>query len=212
MSIASHITLACECAVAEGEMARPREFNEVTALEAAVECFWQHGYKATSVRDLADRMKISAPSLYNAYGDKHALFVQALEHYLDHSARALIKRLENSLPPKQAIRHFIENIIEDSVSDRKRRGCFLINSALEVAPHDEEIGTFVADRFAEIEAFFYRSIKAAQAEGTVPRDRAATDLSRLLLGVLLGIRVLARSKPDRTLLEGVVRPAFALLD
>lgn len=193
-------------------MARPREFNEVTALEAAIECFWQYGYKATSVRDLADRMKISAPSLYNAYGDKHALFVHALEHYLDHSARALIKRLENSLPPKQAIRHFIEEIIEHSVSDRKRRGCFLINSALEVAPHDKELGVFVADRFAEIEAFFYRSIKAAQAEGAVPRDRAAKDLSRLLLGVLLGIRVLARSKPDRTLLEGVARPAFALLD
>jgi TetR/AcrR family transcriptional regulator, transcriptional repressor for nem operon len=198
--------------VAEGEMARPREFNEVTALEAAIECFWQHGYKATSVRDLADRMKISAPSLYNAYGDKHALFVQALEHYLDHSARALIKRLENSQPPKKAIRHFIEEIIEHSVSDRKRRGCFLINSALEVAPHDKELGVFVADRFAEIEAFFYRSIKAAQAEGAVPRDRAAKDLSRLLLGVLLGIRVLARSKPDRALLEGVARPAFALLD
>jgi TetR/AcrR family transcriptional regulator, transcriptional repressor for nem operon len=120
-------------------MARPREFNEVTALEAAIECFWQHGYKATSVHDLADRMKISAPSLYNAYGDKHALFVQALEHYLDHSARALIKRLENSLPPKQAIRHFIEEIIDHSVSDRKRRGYFLINSALEVAPHDKEL-------------------------------------------------------------------------
>jgi TetR/AcrR family transcriptional regulator, transcriptional repressor for nem operon len=102
-------------------MARPREFNEETALEAAIECFWQYGYKATSVRDLADRMKISAPSLYNAYGGKHALFVQALEQYLDHSARALIERLENSLPPKQAIRHFIEEIIEDSVRPQTAR-------------------------------------------------------------------------------------------
>ena len=75
-------------------MARPREFDETTALEAAIECFWQRGYEATSVRDLADKMRISAPSLYNAYGDKHALFVQALEHYLDHSTRARIKRLE----------------------------------------------------------------------------------------------------------------------
>ena len=59
-------------------MARPREFDEVTALEAAIDCFWQRGYEATSVRDLADKMGISAPSLYNAYGDKHALFMQAL--------------------------------------------------------------------------------------------------------------------------------------
>ena len=193
-------------------MARPREFNEVTALEAAIDCFWHRGYEATSVRDLADKMGLSAPSLYNAYGDKHALFVQALEHYLDQSARALIKQLENSLPPKQAVRRFIEEIIEHSVSDQERRGCFLINSALDVAPHDRELGAFVAVRFAEIEAFFYRSIKTAQSEGDVPRDRVAEDLARLLLGALLGIRVLARSKPERALLEGVARPALALLD
>jgi TetR/AcrR family transcriptional repressor of nem operon len=193
-------------------MARPREFDEVTALEAAIECFWDRGYEATSVRDLADKMGISAPSLYNAYGDKHALFAQALERYLDLSARALIKRLEDSLPPKQAVRRFIEEIIKRSVNDRERRGCFLVNSALEVAPHDKELGAFIADRLAEIEAFFYRSIKAAQAEGAVPRYRAAKDLARLLLGVLLGIRVLARSKPERALLEGVARPALALLD
>jgi TetR/AcrR family transcriptional repressor of nem operon len=193
-------------------MARPREFDEVTALEAAIECFWDRGYEATSVRDLAGKMGISGQSLYNAYGDKRALFAQALEHYLDHSARAMIKELESSLPPKQAIRRFVEEIIARSVSDRERRGCFLINSALEVAPHDSELGALIADRLAEIEAFFYRSIKAAQAKGAVPRDRVAKDLARLLLGVLLGIRVLARSKPQRALLEGVARPALALLD
>jgi TetR/AcrR family transcriptional repressor of nem operon len=193
-------------------MARPREFDEVTALEAAIECFWQRGYEATSVRDLAVRMGISAPSLYNVYGNKHDLFVRALERYLDHSTRARITRLEDSLPPKQAIRRFINEIIERSVNDRERRGCFLINSALEVAPHDGELGALIADRLAEIEAFFRRSIKAAQAEGTVPRERNAKDLARLLLGILLGIRVLARSKPEMALLEGVARPALALLD
>jgi TetR/AcrR family transcriptional repressor of nem operon len=193
-------------------MARPREFDEATALEAAIECFWHRGYEATSVRDLAENMGISAPSLYNAYGDKHKLFVQALEHYLDHSTRARIKRLENSLPPKRAVQKFIEEIIERSVNDRERRGCFLINSALEVAPHDKKLGRLIADRLAEIEGFFYRAIKAAQIEGAVPQNRAAKDLARLLLGVLLGIRVLARSKPERALLEGVARPALALLD
>ncbi len=193
-------------------MARPREFDEATALELAIECFWHRGYEATSVRDLAEKMGISAPSLYNAYGDKHALFVQALERYLDQSTRARIKRLEDLLPPKQAIRHFIEEIIERSVNDRERRGCFLINSALEVAAHDKELGALIANRLAEIEAFFYRSIKAAQARGTVPRNRVAKDLARLLLGVLLGIRVLARSRPERALLEGVARPALSLLD
>jgi TetR/AcrR family transcriptional regulator, transcriptional repressor for nem operon len=193
-------------------MARPREFDETAALDAAVACFWQRGYEATSVRDLADKMGISAPSLYNAYGDKHALFVQALERYLDRSMRARIRRLEESLPPKQAVHRFIEEIIAHSLNDQERRGCFLINSALEVAPHDRKLGALIADRLAEIEAFFHRSIKAAQAHGDVPRDRVAKDLARLLLGVVLGIRVLARAKPERALLEGIARPALALLD
>jgi TetR/AcrR family transcriptional repressor of nem operon len=157
-------------------------------------------------------MGISAPSLYNAFGDKRALFVRALDQYLERSTRPRIKRLEDSLPPKQAIRRFIEEIIERSVNDREKRGCFLINSALEVAPHDRELGALIADRLGEIEAFFRRSIEAAQADGAVPRGRVAKDLARLLLGVLLGIRVLARSRPERALLEGVARPAFALLD
>jgi TetR/AcrR family transcriptional repressor of nem operon len=193
-------------------MARPREFDETAALDAAVACFWQRGYEATSVRDLAGKMGISAPSLYNAYGDKHALFVQALERYLDRSMRARIRRLEESLPPKQAVHRFIDEIIAHSLNDKERRGCFLINSALEVAPHNRKLGALIAERLAEIEAFFHRSIKAAQAQGEVPRDRGAKDLARLLLGIVLGIRVLARAKPERVLLEGVARPALALLD
>jgi TetR/AcrR family transcriptional repressor of nem operon len=193
-------------------MARPREFNETAALEAAIACFWNHGYEATSVRDLAENMGLSPPSLYNAYGDKHALFVQALEHYLNRSMRERIERLENTLPPKAAICEFIGEIIDHSATDRERRGCFLVNSALEVAPHDKKLGGLIADRIAELEAFFTRSIRKAQAEKTVSRKRAAKDLARLLLGVVLGIRVLARVRPDRAFLESLARPALALLD
>jgi hypothetical protein len=71
---------------------------------------------------------------------------------------------------------------------------------------------FVADRFADIESFFRRSIKAMQAQSTAPRDHAAKELARLLLEVVLGIRVLARSNPEQALLKGVARPALALLD
>jgi len=192
-------------------MPRPREFDETVALEAAIDCFWRRGYQATSVRDLATSMGISGPSLYNAFGDKHDLFARALEHYLDSSTRARIERFEETLPPKRAIRSFFEDIVARSVGDRERRGCFLINSALEVAPHDAKLGAIIAERLGEIEAFFHRSIRAAQRDGTVPRDVRAKDVARLLLSVLLGIRVLARAKPDKALLEGVARSALAAL-
>jgi TetR/AcrR family transcriptional regulator, transcriptional repressor for nem operon len=155
---------------------------------------------------------MSAPSLYNAFGDKQRLFARALELYLDCNARDWMRRLESSRPAKDAIRRFFAEVVDHSISDRERKGCFLVNSALEVAPHQRELGAMIAKQFGEIEAFFKRCILAAQADGTAPRGLDASDTARLLLGVLLGVRVLARSVPNRSLLEGAVRPALALLD
>jgi TetR/AcrR family transcriptional regulator, transcriptional repressor for nem operon len=193
-------------------MARPREFDEAAALDAAVDCFWHEGYEATSVRDLAARMGITGASLYNAFGDKRSLFRRALQRYAERSTCERIARLESTLPPKEAVRAFLREIIERSLDDGDRRGCLLVNSALEIAPHDPELGAEVAARLAEIEAFFSRALTAAQADGSVPPGREPVDLARLLLGITLGLRVLARSNPNRELLEGVARPALALLD
>jgi len=193
-------------------MARPREFDDGAALDAAMDCFWRDGYEATSVRDLASRMGITGTSLYNAFGDKRSLFRQALQRYAERSTRERIARLESALPPKEAVRAFVEEIVERSLDDRDRRGCLLVNSALEIAPHDPELGAEIATRLGEIEGFLHRALIAAQADGSVPPDRDPADLARLLLGVILGVRVLARSKPQRELLEGTVRPALALLD
>jgi TetR/AcrR family transcriptional repressor of nem operon len=193
-------------------MARPREFDEQAVLNAAMNLFWELGYQVTSMRDLAVETGLTSPSLYNAFGDKRALFRQVLERYVQHSSRARIARLESSLLPKDAIKAFFAEIVEHSLSDKDRRGCLLVNSALEIAPHDPEIGAEVAKRLGEVEAFFQRSVVAAQKAGSIPSDRDARDLARVLLAVLLGIRVVARATPERKLLEGMARPVLAMLD
>lgn len=193
-------------------MPRPREFDETAALDAAVECFWHRGYEATSLRDLTAAMGLTAPSLYNAFGDKEELFVLALQRYLDHNTRGRLNRLEETLAPKEAIARFFTEIIEHSISDRQRKGCFLVNSALEIAPHHAKCRALIAKQFEGIEAFFAGRILAAQAEGTVPLHLDAGDTAKLLLSALLGVRVLARANPNRSVLEGLVRPALALLD
>ena len=192
-------------------MPRPREFDESAALEAAMECFWRRGYEATSLRDLTTSMGLTAPSLYNAFGGKQELFSRALERYLDRTTRDRLRRLEQSLTPKAALHRFFAEIIEHSISDRQRKGCFLINSALEIAPHDAACRAVITEQFNDIEAFFRRCVLKAQADETVSSDVDAGDMARLLLGVLLGVRVLARTKPERAMMEGVVRPALALL-
>jgi len=193
-------------------MARLKDFDEERVLDRAVDCFWKHGYGATTVRDLADAMQIGGASLYNAYGDKRALFGRSLERYANRSMRDRITRMEAEHRPKEAIRAFIAEIVDRSLKDPDRKGCLLINSALDVAPHDTEIGKVVAGYLDELRAFFRRNIEAAQRVGQVPRSVDAEEVSGHLLGVLAGVRVLARTGARRKVLESVVRPALALLE
>jgi TetR/AcrR family transcriptional repressor of nem operon len=187
-------------------MARLKDFDEQRALDSAVDCFWHRGYEATTVRDLAEAMRIGGASLYNAYGDKRALFAQALERYANRSMRERIARIEAAHWPKEAIAAFIAEIIDRSLKDPDRKGCLLVNSALDVAPHDATLGKVVAGYLDELRAFFRRNVEAARP------DLDAEAVADHLLGVLLGIRVLARTRARRKALEAVARPALALLD
>jgi TetR/AcrR family transcriptional repressor of nem operon len=192
-------------------MGRPREFDEGAALSIAVEHFWQYGYEATSIRDLAEAMGLTSASIYNAFGDKRALYGKALDFYVAQSFGDRVGRFENTLPPQEAIEAFFAEIIDRSLADSKRKGCMLVNSALEVAPHDPEFQRVIANVLNQVEAFFRRCVLAGQGEGLISRDQPAEDMARLFLGLLLGIRVLARARPERELLEGLVRPALGLL-
>jgi TetR/AcrR family transcriptional repressor of nem operon len=191
-------------------VARPREFDEATALDAAMQCFWDQGYEATSMRDLADQIGITGTSLYNAFGDKRSLYRRSLEHYLEQSIRDRIKRLDG-MPPREMIEAFFIEIVERSISDKARRGCMLVNTGLEIAPHDPDFRQMVAEEFSFIEGFFRRCVKAGQEAGTVRSDVPAGELAKMLLSLLLGLRVLARSRPQRALLEGAARAALAVL-
>lgn len=193
-------------------MARPKAFDEAAALDAAIQCFWSRGYEATSVRDLADAMGIAGPSLYNTFGDKRTLYRRALDHYVQRGFCDRVRRFETQLAPRAAIGAFFDEIIELSLADDQRRGCMIVNSALELAPHDAEFQAALAHVLRDMEAFFLRCVKAGQAAGVVNAALPDDDLARMLLGLLMGLRVLARSRPEPELLRGLVRPALALLD
>jgi TetR/AcrR family transcriptional repressor of nem operon len=195
----------------DDRMARPREFDEGAVLDAAVQCFWARGYESTSVKDLMERTGLTAASLYNAYGDKRAMFRIALDHYIESSIGVRIRRCE-ALPPRGAIRSFFDDILRRSISDRERKGCMVVNSALELAPHDPEFREVIASALKRIESFFLACVEKGQADGTIASSRPAAGLAKHLLGVLMGVRVLARARPERSLLEGAISTALASLD
>lgn len=192
-------------------MGRPREFDEEAVLDAVVQRFWKHGYEATSIRDLIVSTGLTGASLYNAFGDKHSIYRRALDHYVEGSIGDRIRRCE-AMEPRAAIEAFFREILVRSLKDEECKGCMLVNAALDVAPEDPGFRSAVADVLRRLEDFFLSCIAKGQAGGSITSSCSAEDLARHLLGVLMGVRVLARVRPDKALLEGVVNAAFALLD
>jgi TetR/AcrR family transcriptional regulator, transcriptional repressor for nem operon len=192
-------------------MARPREFDEDVVLDMAMQCFWAKGYEATSIRDLVERTGITGASLYNAFGDKRSLYQKALDQYVEGGIADRISRC-GKLAPRAAIEAFFSEILKRSLTDREHKGCMLVNAALEVAPHDPEFQEVVAGVLVRIEMFFHDCVLAGQAEGTVTRSISAKNIASHLLALLMGVRVLARARPERAVLEGAVSTALKLLD
>jgi TetR/AcrR family transcriptional regulator, transcriptional repressor for nem operon len=192
-------------------MPRPREFDEEAALDAATAHFWSRGYEATSVRDLAVSMGLTSASLYNAFGDKRALYERALDRYVERGFRDRVRRFEHRLPPREVIAAFFAEIVELSVNDPHRKGCLIVNSAMELAPHDRQFHRRLSGVLKEMEGFFLRCVSAGQEDGSILTQTPAEEIAKTLLASLMGLRVLARVNPQRALLEGAVRPVLAMI-
>lgn len=192
-------------------MARPRQFDADAALSAAQSTFWAKGYHATSTRELTQAMGLTQPSLYNAFGDKRQLFLQALDDYLNRTLRERIARIEASYTPAQAIVRFFAESVERGATELPNRGCMLINTALEASNEDPELQAAVAMELSLLRDFFERAIRAAQADGSIDARHDPVDAAAMLLSLQVGMRVLSRVMPDRALLEASVRPALASL-
>ncbi|TCR89793.1 TetR/AcrR family transcriptional regulator [Rhizobium sp. BK376] len=192
-------------------MARPRQFDETQVLEAAGNIFWLKGFEATSTRDLAESMGLTQASLYNAFGDKRGLYMKALRQYVDSRLYGRFARSTGAPTPGLAIVSYFSSIIRDSLADPDHRGCLLVNGAFEAQPDDAELQRVIAAETTEIEAFFRHHLALAQESGEIPNSEPPEDLAKMLLAVQFGLRTLVRVRPERELLDGMVRPVMSML-
>lgn len=191
-------------------MARTRAFDIERCLERATDLFWNRGYTGTSIQDLVAETGVERGSLYAAFGGKRGLFLAALEAYDRDVRRRRLAEAERTTSALGCIERVFRNWVPELI-DGERRGCFLTNTAIELAPHDSEVAEIVDKKQAEIEAFFVRKIREAQAAGEVRPELDAASAGAGLLASLLGMLVLARSRPDRRLLETVAEDALVRL-
>ncbi len=119
---------------------RPREFDEEQVLDAAMKAFWANGYESTSLADLVSVTGLHKGSLYQAFGDKHSLFIQTLNRYL-HNVRACKNQiLKNADSQLGGIRDILHGLIDMSEIDSDcPQGCMAVKTLIEMAPHDLEV-------------------------------------------------------------------------
>lgn len=188
-----------------------KQFDRNEILDRVMQAFWERGYEATSMQDLVDCTGVNRGSLYATYGDKRALFLAALHMYGENRTR-LLAELESRYSPREAIRQIFLAFISQASEKGGNRGCFLTNTALELAAHDPEVGEIVTRSQQQVEAFLARMIKLAQAAGEVSQRVKPAEAARGLLASLIGLVVLTRSRPERTLLQSIANDAVARLD
>jgi len=177
-------------------------------LKKAMDVFWQQGYEATSTDDLIRAIGIGRQSMYDTFGDKHRLYLEALRLYEANSGAAFFKRIYESPSPFVAICDYILCIADGTSADRAR-GCFIVNATNELAPSDPDVAAAIRANSARCEAAFERILREAKQCGEVDRSVDERVAARFLLSTIRGLRVSAKANVEPEDLRAIASLALS---
>lgn len=192
-------------------MGRPYEFDREETLSKAMDVFWEKGYKATSIEDLVNRMGIKRGSMYNTFGDKHSLFIAAVEYYGESVTSETIRVLSSPGSPLGNIKRFFDKLVK-TPSERKTRGCLISNTVVELAPHDEKVAEVVKGILKKIQSAFLDCLNRAVEEGELPASTDTIVLSHFLATSTHGLIVTGKSSAGSDESKNVVKVILSALE
>jgi TetR/AcrR family transcriptional regulator, copper-responsive repressor len=191
---------------------RPRAYDPEIALQRALETFWKRGYSGTSLDDLSEATGMNRPSLYAGFGDKQAIYLKALKHYWERSAKALRGALASELPLPEVLMTVYEGALAIYFSGGGRaRGCFAIGTATTEAVEDPLIRTALAQGMRVLDESFEARFRLAQDNGELPRDADPGTLAGMASAILSRLAIRARAGTPRSELSEFARKAVAML-
>jgi len=193
-------------------MARPRKFVEDQVIEAARDQFWTHGYGGTSLDDLVAVTGLGRGSLYGAIGDKHTIFMRALDEYSTSTMAAVRAELRDSAKSAydRLVGH-IRSMARANATDSKRRGCLTAKSAAELAATDKAVARRVKRFLDTYQSELAETIAAAQRERDVESAVNSRDLAALVLAILRGMEALRKGGASSATITSAGEQAIALL-
>jgi AcrR family transcriptional regulator len=185
-------------------MARPREFHRETALEQARLVFWAKGYAGTSTDDLVKAMGIGRQSLYNTFGDKWQLYVEALADYQQRSTSSHTLRLQAPVSALQGVRDMLEGVVVDD-DDLRALGCMGVGSACEFGSTQPQLSKLRAKGSTYLRSRLVRRIREGQAAGEIDPAVSASEAANYVIMSMTGIQLTARSGAKVTELRRLAR-------
>lgn len=195
-----------------GAMARPRKFVEDQVIGAVRDQFWAHGYAGTSLDDLVAVTGLGRGSLYGAFGDKHTIFIRALDEYSTATMAVVRAELRDSAESAydRLVGH-IRGMARANATDSKRRGCLTAKSAAELAATDKMVARRVKRFLDAYQSELAQTIAAAQREGDVDGSVNPRDLAAFVLTLLRGMEALRKGGASSATITSAGEQAIALL-
>jgi TetR/AcrR family transcriptional repressor of nem operon len=188
---------------------RPRTFDIEAAVERAMGVFWSRGYHATALPDLLRATRLSRGSLYAAFGDKHSLFLRALDRYIADALTRMEFELDPRGAPIDGLRAYLAGYVDRTSGANGRRGCLLVATAMELAGRDTEVDRRIASFFKVMEARVADALCRAKAAGKLADGVEPSSAARILVCFVEGLRVVGKTAPTRVASQATVE---ALLD
>jgi TetR/AcrR family transcriptional regulator, transcriptional repressor for nem operon len=190
--------------VAPSSRGRPRSFDAEAAVGRAMEVFWSRGYHATALPDLLRATKLSRGSLYAAFGDKHSLFLRALDRYIADALTRMDVELAPSREPIDGLREYLAGYVERNSGANGRRGCLLVATAMELAGRDADVDRRVGSFFKAMEARVASALSRAKAAGKLADGVDPLSAARILVCFVEGMRVVGKTAPTRIISQATV--------
>lgn len=174
----------------------------------ALDRFWQRGFDATSIQDLCAAMDVQPGSVYAAFGSKRGLFVAAVRRYMETVSAEAVERINSAPSGVRGLRDYFGHLVDAMVDGRRRWGCLVTNSLVELTEHDAELAAMFQQHLANLRTSFAGALARARAEGGL-RPGVGPESAHLLVAVVQGMNVLAKTRPGREALQAVADAALA---
>jgi AcrR family transcriptional regulator len=191
---------------------RPREYDPEEALDRATEAFWRGGFAATSLDDLSAATGMNRPSLYGAFGDKHALYVKTVERYIDDGRRKIEATLTANRPLREELMRVYDGALSSYFTDQgAARGCFLIGTAVTESMQDPEVREKLGAGLRDIDRLFEQRLKQAQAQGELAASADPVALAGVASAILHTLALRSRAGDSRAFLRATAEAGVQLI-